>query len=177
MGVMCMALNAITAESYAVALLKKAATISSLETAAMSHGAQDALDSPDAQFLALLMQGKVVMRCPGVEVLYGLFPFAAWSALVARKYFVGATSPQLTEFLEWLGKTSMISASGAPNVQTIYLALQKFLENPGEVLLAQTDSIAVRCPVHLPASLAQPSLAWPSSRPAQPSRALAQPSP
>ena len=99
MGVMCMALSAITTEAYAVALLKKAATISSLETAAMSHGAQDALDNPDGPFLGLRMEGKVVMRCPGVEVSYDMFPFAAWAALVAQEYFVGAVSPQLTEFL------------------------------------------------------------------------------
>ena len=55
--ILCATLNAMTTEAYAADLMKKSATISSAETAFMTHAAYDALNRPDAQLLALLMQG------------------------------------------------------------------------------------------------------------------------
>ena len=63
MDVLCATLNAMTTEAYAASLMKKSATISSATTALMTHAAYDALSSPDAQLLALLMKGKVSFRC------------------------------------------------------------------------------------------------------------------
>jgi hypothetical protein len=85
------------------------------------------LDCPDARFLAILMPKKVVITCSWHEVYWGTFPFAAWAALAAREFFVGQVSPQLTTFLAWLDRHSMVSASGSPAVQEVYLALRKFM--------------------------------------------------
>ena len=61
--VLCVTLNAMTTEVYAANLMKKSATISSAKTALITHAAYDALNSPDAQLLALLTEGKVKFRC------------------------------------------------------------------------------------------------------------------
>jgi hypothetical protein len=92
---MCETLNAMTGEEYAASLMKKAATISSEKTALSTHAAYSALDCPDARFLALLMQKKVVITCALLKVFWGTFPFAAWAALAAREVFVGQMPPQL----------------------------------------------------------------------------------
>ncbi len=55
--------------------------------------------SPDAQFLAHLAQGKVVLHCSWSAINNGTLPFAAWAALVAKAYFVGEVAPQLEAFL------------------------------------------------------------------------------
>ena len=87
------------AEVYAANLMKKSATISSAKTALITHEAYGALNSPDAQLLALLTQGKVKFRCSWFEIFYGTLPFAAWAALAASSCFVGEVAPQLDVFL------------------------------------------------------------------------------
>jgi hypothetical protein len=89
----------------------------------MTHAAYDALNIPDAQLLALLAMGKVKFRCSWFEIFYGTLPFAAWAALAASSCFVGEVAPQLDVFLSWLAENSMVSGTGAPNVQPIYLKL------------------------------------------------------
>ncbi len=59
--VMCATLNAMTTEVYAASLMKKSATLSSEKTATIIHSAYDAMQSPDAQFLAHL-------RCSWFEI-------------------------------------------------------------------------------------------------------------
>ena len=93
----------------------------------MTHEAYDALDSPDAQLLALLMQGKVSFSCSWFEIFYGTLPFAAWAALAAAAFFVGEVAPQLAAFLALLEANTIVSATVAPSVQPIYLELRKFL--------------------------------------------------
>ena len=126
-NVLCATLNAMTTEVYAANLMKKSATMSSAKTALITHAAHDALNSPDAQLLALLTLGKVRFRCSWFEIFYGTLPFAAWAALAAAAFFVGEVAPQLAAFLAFLEASSMVSASGAPSVQPIYLELRKFL--------------------------------------------------
>jgi hypothetical protein len=116
-----------TTEAYAANLMKKSATISSATTALMTHAAYDALNSPDAQLLALLAMGKVKFRCSWFEIFYGTLPFAAWAALAASSCFVGEVAPQLDVFLSWLAENSMVSGTGAPNVLPMYLELRTFL--------------------------------------------------
>ena len=65
---MCEYLNAMAAEDYSARLMKKSATISSEKTALSTHAAYAALDCPDAQFLALLVGGKVVIECAWHEL-------------------------------------------------------------------------------------------------------------
>ena len=125
--ILCATLNAMTTEVYAANLMRKSATISSAKTALITHAAYDALTSPDAQFLALLMQGKVKFRCSWFEIFYGTLPFAAWAAMAAAAYFVGEVAPQLAAFLAFLDANTMVSDTGAPSVQPIYLELRKFL--------------------------------------------------
>ena len=67
------------------------------------------------------------IRCSWFEIFYGTLPFAAWAALAASSCFVGEVAPQLDVFLSWLAENSMVSRTGAPNVQPIYLELRKFL--------------------------------------------------
>jgi hypothetical protein len=119
--VMCATLNAMPTEIYAASLMKKSATLSSKKTATITHSAYDAMQSPDAQFLAHLPLGKVTLRCSWFEIYYGTLSFAAWAALVAKAYFVGEVAPQLETFLGWLAANSMVSPTGALDVQPIYL--------------------------------------------------------
>ena len=125
--ILCASLNAMTTEVYAANLMKKSATISSAKTALITHAAYDALTSPDAQLLALLTQGKVKFRCSWFEIFYGTLPFAAWAAAAAAPYFVVEVAPQLAAFLAFLDANSIVSDTGAPSVQPIYLELRKFL--------------------------------------------------
>ena len=127
MEILCATLDAMTTEVYAVNLMKKSATISSAKTALITHAAYDALTSPDAQFLALLTQGKVKFHCSWFEIFYGTLPFAAWAATAAAAYFVGEVAPQPAAFLAFLDANTMVSDTGAPSVQPIYLELRKFL--------------------------------------------------
>ncbi len=66
-------------------------------------------------------------RCSWFEIIYGTLSFAVWSALAAGAFFVGEVAPQLASFLAFLEPNTMVSNSGAPSVQPIYLELQKFL--------------------------------------------------
>ena len=62
-------------------------------------------------------------RCSWFEIFYGTLPFAALAALAASSCFVGEVAPQLDVFLSWLAENSMVSGTGAPNVQPIYSSL------------------------------------------------------
>ncbi len=93
----CETLYVMTAKEYGASLMKALATISE-KTALSIHAAYSALNCPDARFMALLMQKKVVTKRSWHEVFWGTFPFAAWAARAAREFFVGQVPTQLTTF-------------------------------------------------------------------------------
>ena len=127
LDIMCATMNAMTTENYAAALMKKSATMTSSKTALITQSAHDALNCPDARLLAMLMKGEVTFSCPWSDVFYGTLPFAAWGAMVAKSFFVGEIAPQFLDYVVELQRQTMVSESGSPEVQPIYLLTRQFL--------------------------------------------------